>query len=362
MALRIVVAVTDGDWFNQLRRRPEPAEVNFWSPSPRAFRALQPGELFLFKLHAPINMIVGGGVFASSTIMPLVLAWEAFGTANGVSTLAEMRTRILQYRRGSGAETGPLEVGCRMLTQPFFLAEDRWSHRPVMVEKHCLVHLVQYGNRRRSRSLGSRASGDAASLCQLNSCRSKCSLWRANTDPPEAWARGVPVGCDGSIWETMCNNERAHASGVGGRTYSPYADGGEHSPSNGILMRRDIHSLFDQGYVTITPEHRFEVSRRIREEFENGRHYYDLHGSQVEVPKIADQHPDPNALQWHNTGTVSWLVINGRWPFSCKLSARIIAGVGEQIVAHEVCHIEKVLRFSLRGSAKPVCQFRLRDL
>jgi hypothetical protein len=28
------------------------------------FRALQPGELFLFKLHAPLNFIVGGGVFA----------------------------------------------------------------------------------------------------------------------------------------------------------------------------------------------------------------------------------------------------------------------------------------------------------
>ena len=47
----------------------------------------------------------------------------------------------------------------------------------------------------------------------------------------------------------------------------PYAEGGEHSAANGILMRRDIHSLFDAGYVTVTSDHRFEVSRRIREEF-----------------------------------------------------------------------------------------------
>lgn len=80
----------------------------------------------------------------------------------------------------------------------------------------------------------------------------------------------------------------------------PFADGGEHAASNGILMRRDLHSLFDQGYVTITPEYRFEVSRRIREEFENGRHYYDLHGSTVDVPGNVQQRPETTALAWHN--------------------------------------------------------------
>jgi putative restriction endonuclease len=61
----------------------------------------------------------------------------------------------------------------------------------------------------------------------------------------------------------------------------PYGDGGEHEARNGILLRRDIHSLFDAGYVTVTPDLRFEVSRRIREELENGKHYYALHGHQI---------------------------------------------------------------------------------
>ena len=65
----------------------------------------------------------------------------------------------------------------------------------------------------------------------------------------------------------------------------PYGDGGEHEARNGLLLRRDIHSLFDAGYVTVTPDLRFEVSRRIREEFENGKHYYALHGQQIEPPK-----------------------------------------------------------------------------
>jgi putative restriction endonuclease len=56
----------------------------------------------------------------------------------------------------------------------------------------------------------------------------------------------------------------------------PYSEGGAHEARNGLLLRRDLHSLFDAGYVTVTPDLRFEVSPRIREEFENGRHYYAL--------------------------------------------------------------------------------------
>ena len=99
MSVRLVVAVTDGEWFRFLRNRSDLAEVNFWSPSGTNFRALSPGELFLFKLHAPLNFIVGGGVFAHASIMPCSLAWEAFGEANGAATLMEVRARIRKYRR-----------------------------------------------------------------------------------------------------------------------------------------------------------------------------------------------------------------------------------------------------------------------
>jgi putative restriction endonuclease len=45
---------------------------------------------------------------------------------------------------------------------------------------------------------------------------------------------------------------------------------------------------------------RFEVSRRIRDEFENGRHYYALQGTRVEPPSDNRQLPDRSALKWHN--------------------------------------------------------------
>lgn len=93
--VNLYVGITDYDWFQFLSVQPNAEEVNFWQPGGRInFRALQPGELFLFKLHAPRNFIVGGGVFAHADILPVSIAWEAFGIKNGAPTLAEMRKRI----------------------------------------------------------------------------------------------------------------------------------------------------------------------------------------------------------------------------------------------------------------------------
>jgi HNH endonuclease len=47
---------------------------------------------------------------------------------------------------------------------------------------------------------------------------------------------------------------------------------------NGVLLRADLHRLFDQGYITITPQQRIEVSGRLSADYENGGAYYPLHG------------------------------------------------------------------------------------
>jgi putative restriction endonuclease len=130
MAVKFVIAVTDRDWFDHQSRRTDLAEVNFWAPSGTSFKPLEPGELFLFKLHAPLNFSVGGGVYAYSTNLPGSLAWEAFGQANGAPTLSAMRDRIMRYRRSGPGDRSDFVVGCRILTQPFFLPQQAWITVP----------------------------------------------------------------------------------------------------------------------------------------------------------------------------------------------------------------------------------------
>jgi putative restriction endonuclease len=98
--VRLFVAVTDKSWFEQLSASAPHDEVNFWQPSGTTqFRALHPGEFFLFKLHAPNNFIVGGGIFGPRVDRAPLPGLEAFGLKNGVSSRPEMRARIASYRR-----------------------------------------------------------------------------------------------------------------------------------------------------------------------------------------------------------------------------------------------------------------------
>lgn len=80
----------------------------------------------------------------------------------------------------------------------------------------------------------------------------------------------------------------------------PYEDEGQHTVSNGLLLRADVHRLFDRGYVTVSPDLKFVVSQRLKQEFENGAVYYERHGRQIHLPSQVADRPAVELLRWHN--------------------------------------------------------------
>jgi len=79
-----------------------------------------------------------------------------------------------------------------------------------------------------------------------------------------------------------------------------YAEGGEHRVDNGLLLRRDLHALFDRGYLTVSPEMEVVVSKRLREEFHNGEEYLAMTGHKLLAPTRPADRPSPQFLDWHN--------------------------------------------------------------
>ena len=305
MAVKRVVAVTDRDWFDHLRGRPEIDEINFCTPSPASFRALQEAELYLFKLHSPDDFIVGGAVFSFALeSMPVSLAWETFGEANGATTLAEMRRRVLKYRELPTDSRALVEIGCRVLTQPFFWHEERWIRPPESWSRN-IVRFKTF------------STDDAEGLALWEAVQARSSGAISTSTPGLAATQlpryGAPtlirprLGQGGfrmlvtGLYERRCAVTRERTlPALEAAHIRPYTEGGSHAASNGILLRRDIHSLFDAGYVTVTPDYHFVVSQRIREEFENGRDYYALDGRKISVPVHSERQPDGAALRWHN--------------------------------------------------------------
>ena len=308
--MRIFVGVTDKNWFTLLSSRSNTDEVNFWRPSPSAtFKALDPGELFLFKLHSPDNFLVGGGFFVKFQQLPVNTAWDAFGDANGVGSLAEMRERIAFYRDEPIGPTDNPTIGCIMLAEPFFWSKDHWLELPSDFN----IRGTQQGKGYDAESGTGRELWDKVEQrLRLQSAES-LGIGTATLAAVESHGFGKPqillprLG-QGSFRIVVTDAYERRCAITGERTVpvldaahiKPYRLLQRHEVSNGILMRSDLHRLFDDGYLTIDPtDRKIVVSKRIREEFENGKEYYKLEGLQVRDPTLASYRPNVDYLEYH---------------------------------------------------------------
>ena len=301
--MKLWVGVTDGDWFRFLTQYPGLDEVNFWQPGGnREFTALSSGELFLFKLHYPEHMIVGGGFFATSSILPCSLAWETFGEKNGANSYAEMRGRVEKYRRSTPQPHEDYNIGCIILEQPFFLDRSAWINVPSSFAKN----IVQ-GKTYDLASLDGRTIWEAVQTA-LRTFVTSNEQDRDNQRP----VYGEPILVTPRLgqgafrvlvtdtYQRRCAMTREKALPVLQAAHiKPVAEGGQHEVSNGLLLRSDVHTLFDRGYVTVSPDFHVRVSRRLKADFNNGEHYFQLDGAKLWVPPQIQDRPKLEFLEWH---------------------------------------------------------------
>ena len=308
--MKIYVGVTDNEWFNFLSNLSVQVgvdEVNFWQPSGESvFKSLKPGELFLFKLHSPLDYIVGGGVFAYSTVLPISLAWDAFKEKNGANSYTEMRRKIVRYRRTSDSGVEDFKIGCILLTQPFFFGESDWFNVPEW--KSPIVRGKGYDlNSEAGKFMWKKIENVLAKKEEPDSLDIKVGhieerdRYGSEILVKPRLGQGTFKILVTDAYNRSCavTSERALPV-LEAAHIRPYSKDGPHEVQNGILLRSDMHKLFDTGYMTITPKLEIEVSRSIKEEFDNGKYYYDYHGSQLLVPERLDQRPSQEFLIWHN--------------------------------------------------------------
>ena len=300
--MKAYVAVTDNDWFRFLRDRAPLDEVNFWQPGGhRIFKALKLGEPFLFKLHQPENFIVGGGFFTWASLFPASRAWEFFGEKNGAASFDAMRHLIERHRHTLPDPHRDYAIGCIVLRDPFFFEEHNWI--PVPDDFH--ANIVQ------------------GKTYDLTTSTGK-NLWRSITDGlqgllgstyhhmEERPIYGQPVLVHQRLgqgaFRMMVTDKYQRRCAVTQEKVLPVLeaahirpvnDGGVHRIDNGLLLRSDVHVLFDRGYVTATPDYRFRVSRRLRDDFDNGEYYYQFEGAALWLPRRTEDRPGLEFLEWH---------------------------------------------------------------
>lgn len=301
--VNLFVANTDNTWFDFLSAEPNVSEVNFWWPGEMPFRALQPGELLVFRLKSPRNKIGGFGVFSNHSLLPVQIAWDSFGRANGISSFEALRSAIAGYRTGN--PVGPMtNIGCTILVEPVFFPSDLWFDVPQSWSRSIQRGKVYSTDDSEGLKLWNQLH-DAAQMIRATVPSEMADVFQARYGTPTFV---TPRLGQGAFRVAVTEAYGRQCAVTGGKVLPaldaahirPYSEGGYHTKSNGILLRKDIHSVFDAGYATVDENYRFLVSKKVKEVFNNGEEYLRLDGKTLRLPIGKPDWPNPDFLRWHN--------------------------------------------------------------
>ena len=249
--------------------------------------------------------------------MPVSEAWAIWGRGNGADSEQELLLRVQAYRTSKNHEPQPdPTIGCVILRNIFFAERGgelpqppNWSPNNVTIEGYETIG--------RDRKPDSEYVLEAFQLLQG---RARVDLgW----DPD---LRGVEIRWDGPKYGAPVLVRPRMGQGrfrrsvdeaysyrcavTGSRTYPSLEaahirdfalDGGHHAVSNALLLRSDVHALYDRGYVGIDADLRLRVSPELRAHGWNGIEFYEREtaGFRITVPEAPQLQPDRDALDWH---------------------------------------------------------------
>jgi putative restriction endonuclease len=308
--MKFYLGVTDLNWFKYLRNI-HPEDINFWQPGGSVpFKVLQAGAPFLFKLKSPLNVIGGIGFFSSHTFLPMSIAWDTFANRNGCDTYEEFRRMILNYRVDK-QNMNPT-IGCIVLTNPIFFSEGDWIETPMDWGKSIVQGKSYDTNETIGKDIWNKVEKLLEKYLYINSIDEGKSQLILEEPASPAYGNSIltKVRLGQGAFRVLVTDAYSRRCSITGEKTLPvleaahikhYAESGPHFISNLLLLRSDMHKLFDSGYLTVTNELKIEISSRIKEEFQNGKEYYQFHGKDLlNLPNRDMDKPNEKYLDWHN--------------------------------------------------------------
>ena len=310
--MKFYLGVTDNNWYNYLKGI-NPEDINFWQPGGNStFKVIPSGSPFLFKLKKPFNAIGGIGFFSSHIILPIAIAWDVFTNRNGSATFDEFRNNIGRLRRrGNSLNINP-NIGCVVLTNPIFFKQADW----IPVPENWAKSIVQGKSYSTEEPVGKKLWEEIEKKLEKYhfynvAAENKSQLILEDQQQPQ-YGKSIltKVRLGQGAFRVLVTGAYSKRCAISGERTLPvleaahikqYAESGPHFISNSLLLRSDIHKLFDNYYLTISPEYKIEVSKRIKEEFENGKEYYKFHGKDLMIlPQRDMDKPKRDYIEWHN--------------------------------------------------------------
>jgi putative restriction endonuclease len=307
------IGVTDKAWFDFLSSRADGGyldEVNFWSPrSTTPIKRMSLAEPFFFRLKAPVNAIAGYGFFAHFAALDLEIAWQCFGWKNGDPDRPSFLRRIGEYRGvnllAPRVERAPL--GCTILRSVQLWPEARWI--PWGEDEGWARNIVQ-GKTERDEARAVRLLAQMQASDQLIPDLLEPGFDPVEIDERSVATRDVTLREGQGAFRARVLDAYGRACAITGEHTEPVLDAAHIQPylgprsnhvQNGLLLTKEFHTLFDLGYVTVSPDYVVHVSPALMTDWQNGKRYYPYDDKPlITVPESGAERPSASALEWHN--------------------------------------------------------------
>lgn len=297
------ISPTDYDWFDFLRDADLNSGINFWTPTPWNIKKMKKGDRLYFMLKAPRRKIGGYGEFSAYKNLSAAQAWDEFGYRNGRPSQDVFFNSIKKYVTKNTIQSGTIfdttapahEIGCVILDNCEFWPDEHFqviSDTKSSDDKDAIVCFepqivrIKYYNdvvdpfRETSKVnqgfrmiSGQRERKQVFAALRDGQSRFKVKILKIYSNQCCVTGEKIP--------ELM---EAAHIQ--------PYVNDCSNHAQNGLLLRVDIHRLYDNNLIFIDRDYRIHVSGFVK-----NPNYRQYDGRRITLPNVTNGYPSVDALE-----------------------------------------------------------------
>lgn len=273
------ISPTDNLWFNFLKSNAFNSYVNFWTPTPWNVKGLKEGDRLYFMLKKPIRKIGGFGEFVSYKNMTAEDIWDEFGFRNGCSSKENLFKTLDNYiHRNSKSGKQENLHGCIILKNCEFWDSEKYvefdgfpnqvvtikyffDQDPFIISEN-FYSLIAEPREDYKIEMSSRKGQGSFKGKILKAYRNTCSVTGEN----------IPEILEAAHIQSYKNIDSNHVQ-------------------NGILLRVDIHRLFDNHLLCVGEDYKVKISSLLKDTI-----YWQYNGVVISLPSVEALHPSKEAL------------------------------------------------------------------
>ena len=287
------ISPTDIDWFYFNKMRNQTNSINFWTPTPWNIKRLNHGDRLYFMLKSPIRKIGGFGIFNNYENLSIPDAWEKFGYGNGVESKPRLIKRLNKYLSKNTSLNAGLEshqIGCISLNNCEFWEDIQFIdiEQTIHEFKKNIVKIKFFNEYDSIQSHHNSLVMDSSKYEIVGSGEKHKKAYQQNVRIGQSEFRAKLINAyhgQCCISKETCEEllEAAHIQ--------PYINKKSNHVQNGLLLRIDLHKLFDSGLLKIDQNYLVHISSQLQ-----SGNYRTYDKKRILLPKNPNNWPSKMAI------------------------------------------------------------------